>query len=169
MGLKCPTWMPTGRWSWSISCRAGFKRGQLPRSCTPLIPVAQKTRDNSGTSPSNRLHQLGLERQQRADTLTLIRRIHTRSSHHAPHQCSDSAEEWIMPMANSHPSAEQHHPPRRLPPTHQQHKRHQRQAELSTTIDALMPSRARCIATEKPRPLQKCKKQRNGNNEEKRE
>ena len=38
MGLKCPTWMPTGRWSWTISFRAGFKRGQLPGSCTPSIP-----------------------------------------------------------------------------------------------------------------------------------
>ena len=37
MGLRYPTWMPTGRWSWTISCRAGFKRGQLPGSCTPSI------------------------------------------------------------------------------------------------------------------------------------
>ena len=35
----------------------------------------------------------------------LISRIHTSSSHHAPRQCSDSAEEWIRPGAN--------HPPRR--------------------------------------------------------
>ena len=38
MGLKCPTWMPTDRWSWTISYRAGSKRGQLPGSCTPSIP-----------------------------------------------------------------------------------------------------------------------------------
>ncbi len=38
MGLKCPTWMPTGRWYWTISYRAGSKRGQLPGSCTPSIP-----------------------------------------------------------------------------------------------------------------------------------
>ena len=38
MGLKFPTWMPTGRWYWTISYRAGSKRGQLPGSCTPSIP-----------------------------------------------------------------------------------------------------------------------------------
>ena len=37
MGLRYPTWMPTGRWSWTISCRAGSKRGQFSGSCTPSI------------------------------------------------------------------------------------------------------------------------------------
>jgi len=43
--------------------------------------------------------------QQRPETPALIRRIDPSSSHHAPHQCSDSAEEWIKPASN--------HPPRR--------------------------------------------------------
>lgn len=34
MGLKGPAWMPTGRWFWTISCRAGSKRDQRPGSCT---------------------------------------------------------------------------------------------------------------------------------------
>ena len=34
MGLKGPAWMPTGRWFWTISCRAGSKRDQPPGSCT---------------------------------------------------------------------------------------------------------------------------------------
>ena len=102
MGLKCPTWMPTGRWSWTISCRAGFKRVQLPVSCTPLIPVAQNPRDKSGTNPSDLFLQLISSWQQRPETPALIRRIHTSSSHHTPHQCSDSAEEWIKPGSN-HP------------------------------------------------------------------
>ena len=46
-----------------------------------------------------------IQRQQRPPTPALIGRIHTSSSHHAPHQCSDSAEEWIRPGSN--------HPPRR--------------------------------------------------------
>ena len=72
-----------------------LKRGQLPGSCTPSSPIAQKTRDNSGTSPSNLLLRLRAKWQQRPETPALIRRIHTSSSHHTPHQCSDSAEEWI--------------------------------------------------------------------------
>ena len=77
-----------------------LKRGQLPGSCTPSSPIAQKTRDNSGTSPSNLLLRLRAKRQQRPETPALIRRIHTSSSHHAPHRCSDSAEEWIKPGSN---------------------------------------------------------------------
>ena len=34
MGLQGPAWMPTGRWFWTISCRAGSKRDQRPGSCT---------------------------------------------------------------------------------------------------------------------------------------
>ena len=111
MGLRYPTWMPTGRWSWTISCRSGFKRGQLPGNCTPLIPVAQNSRDKSGTSPSDLFLQQRAKWQQRPETPTLISRIHTSSSHHTPHQYGDSAEEWISSGAN--------HPPqrRRGPPT----------------------------------------------------
>jgi len=72
MGLKCPAWMPTGRWSLTISCRAGFKRGQPHGSCTPLIPVAQNSRDNSGTSPSNLFLQLIAKWQQRPETPVLV-------------------------------------------------------------------------------------------------
>ncbi len=111
MGLKCPTWMPTGRWSWTISCRAGFKRVQLPVSCTPLIPVAQNPRDKSGTSPSDLFRQLIAKWQQRPETPALIRRIQTSSSHHTPHQCSDSAAEWTVPGLN-HPARPQKSPPR---------------------------------------------------------
>ena len=50
MGLKYPTWMPTGRWSWTISCRAGSKRGQLPGSCTPSIPQMREC--SKGRPPS---------------------------------------------------------------------------------------------------------------------
>ena len=114
MGLKYPTWMPTGKWSWTISCRAGSKRGQLFGSYTPLVPVAQKTRDNSRTSPSDLFLQLGAKWQQRPETPVLISRIHTSSSHHAPHQCSDFTEEWLRPGANHPPRAEQHHTPRQL-------------------------------------------------------
>ena len=88
-----------------------LKRGQLPGSCTPSSPIAQKTRDNSGTSPSNLLLRLRAKRQQRPETPALIRRIHTSSSHHTPHQCSDSAEEWIRTESNHTPRR------RRGPPT----------------------------------------------------
>ena len=71
-------------------------------SCTTSRPVAQKTRDNSGTSPSGLFLQLRAKWQQRPETPALISRIHTSSSHHTPHQCSDSAEEWIRPASN-HP------------------------------------------------------------------
>ena len=69
-------------------------------SCTSFTPVAQKMRDNSGTSPSNLFLQLKTEWQQRPETPALIRRIHTSSSHHTPHQCTDSAEEWVRSEAN---------------------------------------------------------------------
>ena len=72
------------------SCRAGFKRGQLPGSCTPLVLVAQNPRDNSGTSPSDLFLQIRAKWQQRPETPVLVSRIHTSSSHHARHQCSDS-------------------------------------------------------------------------------
>jgi len=62
-------------------------------------------RDNSGTSTSDWFLQLKSEWQQRPETPALIRRIHTSSSHHTPHRCSDSAEEWIRRGSN--------HPPRR--------------------------------------------------------
>ena len=74
-----------------------LKRGQLPGSCTPSSPIAQKTRDNSGTSPSNLLLRLRAKRQQRPETPVLISRIHTSSSHHAPLQCSDSAQTGSPP------------------------------------------------------------------------
>ena len=54
-------------------------------------------RDNSGISHSDRFQQLSAKRQQRPETPALISRIHTSSSHHTPHQSSDSAEEWIRP------------------------------------------------------------------------
>ena len=69
-------------------------------NCSTLPSVAPKTRDNSGTSPSDLFQQLKAKRQQRPETPALIRRIHTSSSHLAPHQCSDSAEEWIKPGSN---------------------------------------------------------------------
>ena len=56
----------------------------------------------SGTSPSDLFVQLKAKWQQRPETPVLISRIHTSSSHHAPHQCSDSAEEWVRPGSN-HP------------------------------------------------------------------
>ena len=74
-----------------------LKRGQLPGSCTPSSPIAQKTRDNSGTSPSNLLLRLRAKWQQRPETPVLISRIHTSSSHHAPLQCSDSAQTGSPP------------------------------------------------------------------------
>ena len=46
--------------------------------------------------------QLRIKWQQRAETPTLINRIHTSSSHHTVHQCSNSAEEWIRPITSSH-------------------------------------------------------------------
>ena len=89
-----------------------LKRGQLPGSCTPSSPIAQKTRDNSRTSPSDLFQELGTKWQQRPETPVLIRRIHTSSSHHTPHQCSDSAEEWIRPGSN-HPLRRRRGPPTR--------------------------------------------------------
>ena len=50
-----------GRWSWTISFKAGFKQGQLPGSCTPSIPVAQNSRDNSWTIPQNQLQSATTE------------------------------------------------------------------------------------------------------------
>ena len=69
-------------------------------------PVAQNPRANSGIILLNQLQSNSPKWQQRPETPALISRIHTSSSHHAPHQCSDSAEEWIRPVAN--------HPTRRL-------------------------------------------------------
>ena len=89
-------------------------------SCTSFSPIAQKLRDKSGTSPSDLFLQLGAKWQQRPETPALISRIHTSSSHHAPHQCSISAEEWIRPEAN-HPLGPRTAPLARLPPTHQHH------------------------------------------------
>ena len=43
-------------------------------------------------------------------SLLFHRRIHTSFSHHAPHQCSDSAEEWIRP-GSSHPLLRRTAPP----------------------------------------------------------
>ena len=80
MGLKCPTWMPTGRWSWTIWCEAGFKQDPLSGSCTPWLPVAQNPGDNSGTCTSNLFLKLRANWQQRQETPALIRRIHTSSS-----------------------------------------------------------------------------------------
>ena len=71
-------------------------------TCTHSCPVAQKTRDNSWTSPSDHSIQQGSEWQQRPLGPVLISGIHTSSSHHAPHQCSDSAEKWIRP-GSTHP------------------------------------------------------------------
>ena len=85
--------------------KAASKNHEGP-NCTPVIPVAQNSRENSGTSPSSDLlPELKGKWQQRPETPALIRRIHTSSSHHTPHQCSDSAEKWIRPGSN--------HPPRR--------------------------------------------------------
>ncbi len=39
----------------------------------------------------------------------------------------------------THSGAEQHHPPRRLPPAHQQRKCHLRKAELSAAADSRLP------------------------------
>ncbi|ABB34862.1 hypothetical protein Syncc9605_1105 [Synechococcus sp. CC9605] len=69
-------------------------------------------RDSSGTSPSDLFQQLGAKWQQWPETPALISRIHTSSCHHAPHQCSDSAEEWIRPAAN-HPLRRRTAPPAR--------------------------------------------------------
>ena len=87
-------------------------------SCTSFSPIAQKLRDKSGTSTSDLFLQLGTKWQQRPETPVLISRIHTSSSHHTPHQCSDSAEEWIRPASN-HPLRPRTALLSRLPPTHQ--------------------------------------------------
>ena len=79
-------------------------------SCTPSGPVAQNSRDNSGTSPSDLFLQLGAKWQQRPETSALIRRIHTSSSHLALPQSSNSAEEWIRPGSN-HPLRRRTAPP----------------------------------------------------------
>ena len=80
----------------------GHAQLQKGLSCTPVNPVAQKTRDNSGTSTSDLLPRLIAKWQQRPETPALIRRIHTSSSHLAPHQFGDSAKERIRPGSN-HP------------------------------------------------------------------
>ena len=79
-------------------------------NCSMLPSVAPKTRDNSGTSPSDLFQQLKAKWQQRPETPVLISRIHTSSSHHTPHRCSDSAEEWIRPESN-HPLLRRTAPP----------------------------------------------------------
>ena len=65
--------------------------------------------------PSDLFLQLETKWQQRPETPSLIRRIHTSSSHHTPHRCSDSAEEWIKPGSN-HPLRPRTAPLSRLPP-----------------------------------------------------
>ena len=90
----------------------GSEITSLDRSlrCTSFSPIAQKLRDKSGTSTSDLFLQLETKWQQRPETPALIRRIHTSSSHHTPHQCSDSAEEWIRPASN-HPLRRRTAPP----------------------------------------------------------
>ena len=66
-------------------------------NCTSFSPIAQKLRDKSGTSTSDLFLQLETKWQQRPETPALIRRIHTSSSHHAPLQCSDSAQTGSPP------------------------------------------------------------------------
>ena len=73
-------------------------------------PNCTKFQRELSDKPSNRFQQLRARWQQRPETPALISRIHTSSSHHAPHQCSDSAEEWIRPGSN--------HPPRRKKERH---------------------------------------------------
>ena len=89
--------MPSTVVSRELICNA------ITLSCPSSRPVAQKMGDNSGTSPSDLFQQLRAKRQQRPETPVLICRIHTSSSHHAPHQCSDSAEEWIRPGGKHQP------------------------------------------------------------------
>ena len=89
--------------------KAALKTTKAP-NCTPVIPVTQRSRDNSGTSPSDVLPQLIAKWQQRPETPALISRHHTSSSHDATHQCSDSAEEWIRPGSN-HPLRRRTAPP----------------------------------------------------------
>ena len=90
--------------------KAASKNHEGP-NCTPVIPVAQNSTENSGTSPSSDLlPELKGKWQQRPETSALIRRIHTSSSHHSPHQCSVSAEKWIRPGSN-HPSRRRTAPP----------------------------------------------------------
>ena len=72
-------------------------------SCPSSRPVAQTMGDNAGTSPSDLFPQLGANWQQRPPGPALIRTILTSSSHPAPHQCSDSAEEWIRPGGKHQP------------------------------------------------------------------
>ena len=61
-------------------------------SCTSFSPIAQKMRDNTGTNPFRSVPVTGTQAAAAARNPTLIRRIHTSSSHHASHQWSDSAE-----------------------------------------------------------------------------
>ena len=61
-------------------------------SCSLFSPIAQKMRDNSGTSTSDWFLQLKSEWQQWPETPALISRIRTSSSHHTPHRYSDSVE-----------------------------------------------------------------------------
>ena len=85
--------------------------------------------NNAGTSLSDLFPQLGANWQQLPPGPALICRIHTSYSHHAPHQCSDSAEEWIRPGAK--------HPPH--PRTKQVNPAYLYQAELSAVVDSRLP------------------------------
>ena len=79
----------------------GAKRG-LPRlrtreslNCTCKYQTAAAVGDTRGTNTPDPSYSKGLKKHQRPATPALIHRIHTSSSHHTPHQCSDSAEAWI--------------------------------------------------------------------------
>ena len=105
--------------------KAALKTTKAP-NCTPVIPVTQRSRDNSGTSPSDVLPQLIAKWQQRPETPALISRHHTSSSHDASINAVILQRNGSGQGQTTHSGAEQHHPPGRLPPAHQQHKHHQR-------------------------------------------
>ena len=101
--------------------------------------VAQKTLDNSGIWPLKPLQSNIARWQQRPETPTLISRIHTSSSHHAPRQCSDSAEEWIRPGSNHPPRRKTAPPATPVGPAHQQLKRHESENHPCTALVTRMP------------------------------
>ena len=108
-------------------------------NCTQLRLEAQISRDNLGTSRSNRFQLLIFERQQRPPGPVLISGIHSSSSHQAPHLCSDSAAEWIWPEAD-HLSQRKTAPPATpVGPAHQPLKRHESENHLCTALVTRMP------------------------------
>ena len=60
MALKCPNWMPTGRWSWTIWCEAETERNQsiaMQIRTAWLISTSLRQSPGDRSKPNHQHHQ----------------------------------------------------------------------------------------------------------------